>query len=91
LGLKHFRGLRAAYDNGSFVIVAGQGRGCWLKFQGNSQLVISTIWLMNLGLLLIELGAIKHGVRKCSYLSKKHTFNAGMQLTPFSGISLIGA
>jgi hypothetical protein len=35
LGLKHFRGLQAAYDNGCFVIVAGQGRGCWLKFQGN--------------------------------------------------------
>jgi hypothetical protein len=89
--LKHFRGLRAAYDNGCFVIVAGQGRGCWLKFQGNSQLVISTIWLMNPGLLLTWLGTIKHGVCKRSYLSKKHTFDAGMQLMPFSGTSPIGA
>jgi hypothetical protein len=42
-------------------------------------------------LLLTWLGVIKHGVCKCSYLSKKHTFDAGMQLTPFSGTSLIRA
>jgi hypothetical protein len=90
-GLKHFRGLRAAYDIGCFVNAAGQGRGCWLKFQGNSQLVISTIWQMNPGLLLTWLGVIKHGVCKCSYLSKKHMFDAGMQLMPFSRTSLIGA
>ncbi|KAH8933236.1 hypothetical protein BDL97_18G019900 [Sphagnum fallax] len=70
---------------------SGQGRGCWLKFQGNSQLVISTIWLMNPGFLSTWLGAIKHGVCKCSYLSKKHTFDASVKLMPFSETSLIGA
>jgi hypothetical protein len=46
---------------------------------------------MNPDLLLTWLGAIKHEVCKCSYLSKKHMFDAGMQLMPFSGTSLIGA